>query len=137
VRALPAEERQTGYYSLAKAALRENGDPGRALLLVNKALDLSYHPTIALLKVEILQDGEMFNLAQGELDHVRPWLSRMSRDNQAQYFWLLAQQQILRGAPTPKARAKAKAALRRYLALNPKGAEENLKRARQELRALP
>jgi tRNA A-37 threonylcarbamoyl transferase component Bud32 len=137
VRALPPEERQTGYYALAKSALRENGDPGRALLLVNKALDLAYHPTIALLKVEILQNQEMFNLAQGELDHVRPWLSRMTRDNQAQYYWLLAQQQILRGAAGPKARAKAKAALRRYLALNPKGAEENLKRARQELRALP
>jgi hypothetical protein len=37
----------------------------------------------------------------------------------------------------PKARAQAKSALRRYLALNPKGAEDNLRRARQELRSLP
>jgi len=138
VRALPPDARQGGYYSLAKASLREGGDPGRALLLVNKALDFSYHPTIALLKVEILQDQDMFNLAGGELERVRPWLTRMTRDNQAQYFWLLAQQNLRRGAAAgPKARARAKAALRRYLALNPKGQEENLKSARQELRALP
>jgi hypothetical protein len=138
VRSLPPGERQGGYYALAKTALRKEGDPSRALLLVNKALDLAYHPTIALLKVEILQDEEMFNLAGGELERVRPWLPRMTRDNQAQYFWLMAQQQILRGeAMGPKARTRTKFALRRYLALAPKGAEENLKRARQELRALP
>lgn len=138
VRSLPPGERQGGYYALAKTALREESDPSRALLLVNKALDLAYHPTIALLKVEILQDEEMFNLAGGELERVRPWLPRMTRDNQAQYFWLMAQQQILRGeAMGPKARLRAKFALRRYLSLAPKGAEENLKRARQELRALP
>jgi tRNA A-37 threonylcarbamoyl transferase component Bud32 len=138
VRALPPEARQGGYYTLAKASLREGGDPGRALLLVNKALDFSYHPTIALLKVEILQDQDMYNLAGGELERVRPWLARMTRDNQAQYYWLLAQQNLRRGsAMGPKARARAKFALRRYLALGPKGAEENLKSARQELRALP
>ncbi|MBW8886986.1 MAG: protein kinase [Fibrobacteres bacterium] len=138
VRALPPEARQGGYYSLAKASLREGADPGRALLLVNKALDFSYHPTIALLKVEILQDQDMYNLAGGELDRVRPWLARMTRDNQAQYYWLLAQQNLRRGGVVgPKARARAKFALRRYLSLSPKGAEENLKSARQELRALP
>jgi len=138
VRAMPPEARQGGYYALAKASLREGGDPSRALLLVNKALDYSYHPTIALLKVEILQDEDMYNLAGGELERVRPWLARMTRDNQAQYFWLLAQQNLRRGGTTgPKARARAKSALRRYLALNPKGQEENLKSARQELRALP
>jgi hypothetical protein len=138
VRALPPEARQGGYYALAKASLREGADPGRALLLVNKALDFSYHPTIALLKVEILQDQDMYNLAGGELERVRPWLTRMTRDNQAQYYWLLAQQNLRRGgAVGPKARVRAKFALRRYLALGPKGPEENLKFARQELRALP
>lgn len=137
VRALPQAERQGGYYSLAKSCLRERRDPGNALLMVNKALDYAYHPTIALLKVEILQDQEMFNLADSELLRVRPWLPRMSRDNQAQYFWLAAQQIFLRGEPTgPKARATAKAVLKRYLTLNPKGSEENLKRARQRLRSL-
>jgi tRNA A-37 threonylcarbamoyl transferase component Bud32 len=138
VRAMPPEARQGGYYALAKSALQAGGDPGRALLLVNKALDYSYHPTIALLKVEILQDQDMFNLAGGELERVRPWLPRLTRENQAQYYWLSAQQQLRRGGTAgPKARARAKYALRRYLALNPKGSEENLKSARQELRALP
>jgi tRNA A-37 threonylcarbamoyl transferase component Bud32 len=138
IRALPRKDQQRGYYALAKSSLRENRDPVNALLLVNKALDYSFHPTIALLKVEILQDQEMFNLADSELDHVRPWLGKMTRENQAQYHWLLAQQQFLRGEPmAPKARAKAKAALRAYLALRPKGADENLKRAQQQLRDLP
>jgi tRNA A-37 threonylcarbamoyl transferase component Bud32 len=137
VRALPPGERQGGYYALAKTCLREMRDPGNALLMVNKALDYAYHPTIALLKVEILQDQEMFNLADSELQRVRPWLPRMSRENQAQYFWLAGQQIYLRGEPAgPKARATAKAILRRYLALDPKGSEENLKRARQRLRSL-
>jgi tRNA A-37 threonylcarbamoyl transferase component Bud32 len=138
VRALPPGERQGGYYSLAKSCLRELRDPGNALLMVNKALDFAYHPTIALLKVEILQDQEMFNLADSELQRIRPWLPRMSRENQAQYFWLAGQQIYLRGEPAgPKARATARAILKRYLALDPKGSEENLKRARQRLRSLP
>jgi hypothetical protein len=138
VRALPPGERQGGYYALAKACLREMRDPGNAMLMVNKALDYAYHPTIALLKVEVLQDQEMFNLADSELQRIRPWLPRMSRENQAQYFWLAAQQFYRRGEPVgPKARATAKAVLKRYLTLNPKGSEENLKRARQRLRSLP
>ena len=137
VRAMPRKDQQRGYYSLARASLRDNHDAGTALLLVNKALDYSFHPTIALLKVEVLQDQEMFNLAEAELDRVKPWLGKMTRENQAQYHWLLAQQQFLRGEPAgAKARAKAKAALRQYLALKPKGPEENLKLAQQRLRSL-
>ncbi|MEO6098035.1 MAG: protein kinase [Fibrobacteria bacterium] len=137
LKALPVNEQQGGYYALAKASLRDTRDPGRALLLVNKALDYSFHPTIALLKIEILQDQEMFNLADTELSRVSPWLKRMARENQAQYHWLAAQQQFLRGAvATARGRDRAKAALKQYLALNPKGAEENLKKAQQLLRSL-
>ncbi|MDB5104723.1 MAG: serine/threonine protein kinase [Fibrobacteres bacterium] len=137
VKALPQGEQQSGYYAMAKASLREKRDPGRALLLVNKALDYSFHPTIALLKVEILQDQEMFNLADTELARIAPWLRKMTRDNQAQFHWLSAQQQFRRGAEAnPRGRAKAKASLKQYLALKPKGSEENLKKAQQLLRSL-
>ncbi|GEM_PF-2244492 len=137
IKALPLKEQQGGYYALAKASLRDKRDPGRALLLVNKALDYSFHPTIALLKVEILQDQEMFNLADTELARISPWLKQMTRENQAQYHWLSAQQQFRRGSiDTAPGRAKARAALKQYLALKPRGAEENLKKAQQLLHSL-
>ncbi|MDQ3002324.1 MAG: serine/threonine protein kinase [Fibrobacterota bacterium] len=137
VKAMPANEQQRGYYALAKASLRGERDPGQALLLVNKALDYSFHPTIALLKVEILQDQEMFNLAGTELTRIAPWLKKMTRDNQAQYHWLSAQQQILRGAHLKgPGRVKAKSSLKQYLSLWPKGSEDNLKQAQQILRSL-
>ncbi len=137
VKALPARDQQRGYYSLAKASLREKKDPGNALLLVNKALDYSFHPTIALLKVEILQDQEMFNLSETELARIQPWLKKMTRENQAQYHWLAAQQQIRRGGQASAAgRMHIKIALKQYLALKPKGADENLKQAQQLLRSL-
>jgi len=99
--------------------------------LVNKALDYSFHPTIALLKAEILQDQEMFNLSGTELDRIAPWLRKMTRENQAQYHWLAAQQQFRNGAgPTGAARARAKAELKQYLALKPKGADEKQSRRR-------
>jgi tRNA A-37 threonylcarbamoyl transferase component Bud32 len=137
IKALPANEQQGGYYALAKASLRDRRDPERALLLVNKALDYSFHPTIALLKVDILQDQEMFNLAETELARIAPWINRMNRDNQAQYHWLAAQQQFLRGnVSNPRGRAKAKASLKQYLALKPKGGEDHVKKAQQLLRTL-
>lgn len=137
IKALPAGEQQGGYYQLAKASLRDKRDPERAMLLVNKALDYSFHPTIALLKVDILQDQEMFNLAETELARIEPWIKRMNRDNQAQYHWLAAQQQFLRGnVSNPRGRAKAKASLKQYLALKPKGAEDRVKKAQQLLRTL-
>jgi tRNA A-37 threonylcarbamoyl transferase component Bud32 len=137
IKALPANEQQGGYYDLAKASLRDRRDPERALLLVNKALDYSFHPTIALLKVDILQDQEMFNLAETELARIAPWLKRMNRDNQAQYHWLSAQQQFLRGnVSNPRGRAKAKASLKQYLALKPKGGDDRVKKAHQLLRTL-
>jgi tRNA A-37 threonylcarbamoyl transferase component Bud32 len=137
IRELPAAEQQRGYFNLAKTYLTEKRDAGSALLLVNKALDFSFHPTIALLKTEILLDQEMLNLAESELVRVEPWLAKMTRENQAQYQWLCAQMELRREADAPGpaasgiARAKAKAALKRYLALQPKGATENLKKARQ------
>ncbi|HKP96216.1 MAG TPA: protein kinase [Fibrobacteria bacterium] len=137
VKALPPQEQQRAYYSLARTSLRDRNDPGNALLLVNKALDYSFHPTIALLKAEILQDQEMFNLAGTELARIAPWLKKMTPENQAQYHWLSAQQVFRRGAQATRAgRARAKSELRQYLALKPKGAEENLKKAQQLLRAL-
>jgi hypothetical protein len=137
LKALPPKEQQRGYYSLAKSSFREKNDAGYALLLVNKALDYSFHPTIALLKAEILQDQEMFNLADTELDRIRPWLSRMNRANQAQYHWLAAQQQLSRGPhPTRAGRARARLELKRYLALKPDGAEDRLKQARKLLLSL-
>lgn len=137
VRELPRKDRQRAYFGLARTSLREYKDPGHALLLVNKALDYSFHPTIALLKVEVLQDQEMFNLADAELDRVRPWLGKMTRENQAQYHWLSAQQVYLRGGPEgAKARARVKASLRNYIALKPKGPGENLKLAQERLRSL-
>jgi tRNA A-37 threonylcarbamoyl transferase component Bud32 len=137
VKALPAKDQQRGYFSLAKSSLREKQDPGNALLLVNKALDYSFHPTIALLKVEILQDQEMFNLSGTELARIKPWLRQMTKENQAQYHWLAAQQQIRRGGQaTAAGRGRIKAALKQYLALKPKGADDNLKQAQQLLRSL-
>ena len=137
VRAMPRKDQQRGYYALARTSLRDSHDAGTALLLVNKALDYSFHPTIALLKVEVLQDQEMFNLADAELIRVGPWLPKMTRENQAQFHWLSAQQQLLRGDETgAKGRAKAKASLRLYVSLRPKGAEDNLKKAQQLLRTL-
>jgi tRNA A-37 threonylcarbamoyl transferase component Bud32 len=137
IKALPAKEQQRAYYSLARASLRERNDAGTAMLLVNKALDYSFHPTIALLKVEILQDQEMYNLADTELERILPWLAKMTPENQAQYHWLAAQQQFLRGSQASAAgKAKAAAELKQYLALNPKGAEANLAKARDLLRSL-
>jgi tRNA A-37 threonylcarbamoyl transferase component Bud32 len=137
IKALPPKEQQRAYYSLARTSLRERNDAGTAMLLVNKALDYSFHPTIALLKAEILQNQEMYNLAGTELEHIAPWLPKMTRENQAQYHWLAAQQQFLRGAQaSPAGKAKAAAELKKYLALNPKGAEANLAKARDLLRSL-
>jgi tRNA A-37 threonylcarbamoyl transferase component Bud32 len=137
VKALPAKDQQRGYFALAKTSLRDKHDPGNALLLVNKALDYSFHPTIALLKAEILQDQEMFNLSGSELARIKPWLRQMTRENQAQYHWLAAQQQILRGGQaTAAGRGRLKSELRQYLALKPKGADDNLKQAQQLLRSL-
>jgi len=137
VRALPRDEQQRGYYGLAKARLREDRDAGAALLLVNKALDFSFHPTIALLRVEILLDQDMPNLAEADLARIAPWLGKMAKENQAQYHWLLAELQMRRHATgTPRAGAKAKAALSQYIALQSKGAEENVKKAKQLLRSL-
>jgi len=137
IREQSPKERQLAYFDLAKACLKERHDAGNALLLVNKALDFSFHPTIALLKAEILVDQDMGNLAEAELARIEPWLPKMTRPNQAQFQWLTAQLQLGRGADAPgAARTKAKAALNRYIALQPKGATENLKKARQLLLTL-
>ena len=137
LRDLPAKEQQEGYFSLARSYLKEKRDPGKALLLVNKALDLSYHPTIAVLKVEVLLDQDMLNLAQSELDRVRPWLPKMTRENQAAYYWMLGQVHMRRlQGGARDSRARAREAFRAYVALRPEAAEENLRKAEHLLRSL-
>ncbi len=137
IRTLPKTEQQRAYFSLAKACLNQKHDAEKALLLVTKALDISFHPTIALLKVEILLDQEMLNLAESELDRIQPWLGKMTNDNQAQFHWLEAKLQLRRGTNEPgEARNKARAALVRFLVLKPKGEAENLKKAEQLLLTL-
>ena len=137
VKGMKPEEQQRGYYSLARTAFKDRRDPGNALLLVNKALNLSFHPTIALLRAEILLDQGTLNLAESELVRIEPWLARMSRENQAQFHWLSAQVQLLRMQGGAKdAREKARAALKQYLAAEPDSRQENLAAARKQLQSL-
>ncbi len=136
LRASPPAEQQRGYFALAKAAVAEKHDAGSAMLLVNKALDISYHPTIALLKVEILLDQDMLNLAQSELSRIDPWLTKMTSENQAQFHWLSAQLHLKRSPAAGPERSKAREALTKYLALQPKGPAENVRKAKQLLHDL-
>jgi tRNA A-37 threonylcarbamoyl transferase component Bud32 len=137
VQKLKPADRQRAYYRLAKIWLADRKDPGNALLLVNKALDLSFHPTIAALKVEILLNQNMLNLAEGELARIQPWLKRMTKENQAQYHWLAAQLQLDRlQSGNAAARDKARAELEKYLALHPRGPQEKLAKAEEELQSL-
>jgi serine/threonine protein kinase len=134
---LPSSQRQEAYYALAKACLDKKQDASKALLLVTKALDISFHPTIALLKVEVLLDQSMLNLAESELLRIKPWLPRITRDNQAQYHWLIAKIQLRRGGDKPGiAQTKVKVALKKYLSLKPNGETENLKQAKELLLSL-
>jgi hypothetical protein len=136
---LKPQDRQAAYYRLARTWLKDRKDPGNAMMLVNRALDISFHPTIAELKVEILLDQKLLNLADGELGRIRPWLARMSRENQAQYHWLVAQVQLARlaaGEAGPAARARARRELRRYLALNPSGPKDKIAQAQAALASL-
>ena len=138
VRKLPADQQQQGYYDLARATLQENRDPAQALLLVNKALDRSFHPTIAALKVEILMDQDLLNLADSELAKVRPWLPKLSPENRARFHWLEGQLEARKYAVSkaPVLREKAKAALREYLNQAPQKAGENQRQALQLLQSL-
>ena len=137
VRAMPPADQQKGYFTLARSTFKERRDPGNALLLVNKALDISFHPTIALLRVEILLDQAMLNLAEVEVGRIDAWLDRMNPENQAQYHWLTAQLQLARlQAGAAPARAKARAALERYLALDIPGQAEHAEAAREQLNSL-
>ena len=134
---MPAADQQKGYFALAGSTFREGKDPGNALLLANKALDISFHPTIALLRVEILLDQDMLNLAEVELGRIDDWLARMTRENQAQYHWLTAQIQLARlQAGAEPARAKARDALERYLALDLPEQAEHAAAAREQLQSL-
>lgn len=137
VRGMKPEEQQRGYYALAKTSFKERKDPGNGLLLVNKALNLSFHPTIATLRVEILLDQGMLNLAESELIRIEPWLAKMGPENQAQYHWLLAQVQLKRmEAGSKPAREKARAALQQYLSMQPQIPQENRLTAERQLQSL-
>lgn len=134
---LKPEAQQRAWYALARACFRDRKDPGNALLLVNKALNHSFHPTIAALRVEILLDQGTVNLAESELGRIEPWLPKMSRENQAQYHWLEAQVQLRRmDAGSRPARARAREALRQYLAMETHGPKENVREAERLLRIL-
>lgn len=137
VKGMRPDEQQRGYYTLARSTFTERKDPGNALLLVNKAMNLSFHPTIALLRAEILIDQGTINLAATELGRIEPWLARMSRENQAQFHWLAAQVQLLRMQGGSKdARQKARASLKQYLATEPDAGHANLSAARKQLQSL-
>jgi len=120
VEAMPnAEERQNGFFNLAQAYLNQK-DAGNALLLSNKALELGFHPTIAGLRARIYLDQDMPNMALTDLDQIQPWLSKMSQENQAQYFWLKARLEsgLFAQSGSREQREKALSSLRNYLRLD-------------------
>jgi serine/threonine protein kinase len=134
---LPKEEQQAAYFNLAKDCLNKKNDASRALLLVTKALDISFHPTIALLKSEVLVNQAMYNLAESEMARIAPMLPKMNRENQAQYHWLLAKIHLRKGPDsTGKANSLARTSLLKYLELKPPGETENLKKAKQLILSL-
>ncbi len=137
IRELPKDEQQRAYFNLAQTRFNENHDAGKALLLVTKALDISFHPTIALLKAEVLLDQSMYNLAEVELARIESWLPKMTTENQAQYYWLFADLQIRRGIGGSDTILEAtKAALIKYLSLIPKNNVDGQKKAKQLLLSL-
>jgi tRNA A-37 threonylcarbamoyl transferase component Bud32 len=137
VRSLAPEEQQRGYYALAKASFYDRKDPGNALLLSNKALNLGFHPAIAALRAEILIDQGTVNLAESELKRMESSLPRMAPETRAQYHWLSAQVQLRRMETGDKsARAKAREALRRFIDMRPEGREAALEQAERQLQSL-
>ncbi len=134
---MPKENQQKAYFTLAKKVFKENGDAGRALLLVTKALDFSFHPTIALLKVEILINQNMANMASNELSRIKPWLSNLSPINQAQYHWLNAQMELQKDKTSPSAKKRIRSSLKSYLALAPQSDADNMQTAKKILANLP
>ncbi len=114
---LDSLRRQEAYYLLGRALFAQ-GENGRALLSASKALDIGFHPTVAALKVEILLQEGAYNLAAQELEQVKPWIDRMSPENQARYHELKLRLKAQRKpgesgqAPNP---AGAGSAEKRYL----------------------
>ncbi len=129
INTLPIPLQQEAYFRVGKAYWESSKDAGNALLLINKALNIAFHPTIAALRVEIYLNQDMLNMAQGDLVQIEPWLNKMNPENQARYYLLLGQLYMqedrkLNAQTTPSHKIQARAAFQKYLEL-PSGQQDN------------